>query len=153
MEIADILTIEAVLPSLRAASKKQVLQELAAVAAEQTGQDRQFIFDLLLQREKLGSTGVGDGIAIPHARLPGITQVRGIFARLEKPVAFDAVDDKPVDLIFLLLAPQTSRAEHLKALARISRMLRDRLVCEKIRNSESTEALYILLTQHDEDSD
>ena len=146
MEITDLLTSERVISSLRAPSKKQALQELSRRAAEITGLHERTIFDVLLQRERLGSTGVGSGSAIPHGKLPDLEGLLGVFARLEKPVDFDAVDEQPVDLIFLLLAPESAGAEHLKALARISRLLRDRTVCERLRAATDDISLFGLLT-------
>jgi PTS system nitrogen regulatory IIA component len=102
---------------------------------------------VLLERERLGTTGVGNGIAIPHGKLAGLKQLFGMFARLEQPVDFDAIDEQPVDLIFLLLAPEAAGADHLKALARVSRLLRDRSVCEKLRGANQADAIYALLTE------
>ncbi len=146
MEITDLLTSERVMPALRAPSKKQALQELSRRAAEITGLHERTIFDVLLERERLGTTGVGSGIAIPHGKLAELKVLLGLFARLEKPVDFDAVDEQPVDLIFLLLAPETAGADHLKALARVSRLLRDRGVCEKLRAAADGKSLFGLLT-------
>ena len=147
MEIEDLLNPTGVIAKLRAASKKQVLQELAKRAAEATGLPERQIFEVLLERERLGTTGVGNGIAIPHGKLPGLKQLFGMFARLESPVEFDAIDEQPVDLIFLLLAPEAAGADHLKALARVSRLLRDRSVCEKLRGANQPDAIYALLTE------
>jgi PTS system nitrogen regulatory IIA component len=147
MEISDLLRPEGVIANLRATSKKQALQELARKAAELTHEHARAIFDVLLERERLGTTGVGAGIAIPHGKLPGLKRLFGVFARLEKPINFESIDDQPVDLIFLLLAPGTAGADHLKALARVSRLLRDRSVCEKLRGSDNSDALYALLTE------
>jgi PTS system nitrogen regulatory IIA component len=147
MEIEDLITPQSVIARLRATSKKQVLQELSKRAAETTGLHERAIFDVLLERERLGTTGVGDGIAIPHGKLAELRRLYGVFARLETPVDFDAVDDQPVDLIFLLLAPETAGADHLKALARVSRLLRDRSICEKLRGADQPDALYALLTE------
>jgi PTS system nitrogen regulatory IIA component len=146
MEIADILSPDGVLGSLRVAGKKQALQELAKRAAQLTGVAEKRIFEVLLERERLGSTGVGNGIAIPHGKLNEVGRLFGLFARLERPVDFAAIDDKPVDLMFLLLAPEAAGADHLKALARVTRLLRDRAMCEKLRGTENPEALYALLT-------
>lgn len=146
MEIEDLLNPSGVIAKLRATSKKQVLQELAKRAAEATGLPERQIFEVLLERERLGTTGVGNGIAIPHGKLPGLQQLFGMFARLETPVDFDAIDEQPVDLIFLLLAPEAAGADHLKALARVSRLLRDRSVCEKLRGANRVDAIYALLT-------
>ena len=146
MEIADLLSLSAVLDDLRAGSKKQALQELSAVAAAQTGQEERTVLDLLLARERLGSTGVGAGIAIPHGKLAGLTQLSAVFARLREPIEFDAVDGKPVDLVFLLLAPDAAGSDHLKALALVSRLLRDQRVCAGLRGADNAEALYAVLT-------
>lgn len=145
----DLLTPHAILPAMKAASKKQALQELARKAADLTGQHERAIFDVLLERERLGTTGVGHGIAIPHGKLPGLARVHGVFARLDKPIDFDAIDDQPVDLLFLLLAPEQSGADHLKALARVSRLLRDGAICAKLRGSDNADAIFALLTQSD----
>ena len=146
MQVADLLTPESVIPALRATSKKQALQELARRAAEITGLSERAVFDVLLERERLGTTGVGRGIAIPHGKLIGIDRIYGLFARLEQPIDFEAIDDQPVDLIFLLLAPQSAGADHLKALARVSRLLRDNAVCDKLRAARGGDAVYALLT-------
>jgi PTS system nitrogen regulatory IIA component len=146
MELNDLLSLEGVVPALRAQSKKQVLQELAAKAAAITGLPEREIFDTLLHRERLGSTGIGDGIAIPHGKLVPLTSIVGVFARLDRPVDFDALDDEPVDLVFLLLAPEGAGADHLKALARIARVLRDGETATKLRASRDPAALYALLT-------
>lgn len=146
MDIVDLLTPDRVIPHLRSTCKKQALQDLAKKAAEVTGVEEQIIFDTLLERERLGTTGVGEGIAIPHGRLPQIDRVHGVFARLDEPIDFESIDDQPVDLIFLLLAPEDAGADHLKALARVSRLLRDPTTCKKLRGSDSRDALYALLT-------
>jgi nitrogen PTS system EIIA component len=145
MEIGDLITPRSVVAQLRATNKKQALQELAKRAAAMTGIPERTIYDVLIERERLGSTGIGRGIGIPHGRLPGLDTLCGIFARLDRPVPFDAIDDQPVDLIFLLLAPEGAGADHLKALARVSRLLRDRTVCEKLRGTDNADALYALL--------
>jgi nitrogen PTS system EIIA component len=147
MEMHDLLTPDRIIPGLRVTSKKQALQELARIAAETVGLHEKAVFEVLLERERLGSTGVGYGVAIPHGKLPGLRRLYGFFARLISPIDFEAVDDQPVDLVFLLLAPETAGADHLKALARISRLLRDRETCEKLRGSDSGDALYALLTE------
>ena len=146
MEIVDLLTPAGVIPNLRATSKRQALQELAKRAAALTGRHERQIFDVLLERERLGTTGIGMGTAIPHGRLPDLPNLYGLFARLEKPIDFEAIDDHPVDLIFLLLTPDSAGADHLKALARISRLLRDKAVCDKLRGTDRADALYALLT-------
>lgn len=146
MDIVELLTPDRVIPHLRASCKKQALQELARRMAGSAELPERQVFEVLLERERLGTTGVGGGIAIPHGRLPAVKQVCGIFARLDEPIDFDAIDDQPVDLIFLLLAPEDAGADHLKALARVSRLLRDRTMCDKLRGSETRDALYALLT-------
>jgi len=145
MEIADLLKPDHVVARLKATSKKQALQDLARHAAPITGQTERAIFDVLMERERLGTTGVGNGIAIPHGKLGSFDRLYGLFARLENPIDFDSIDDRPVDLIFLLLAPESAGADHLKALARVSRLLRDKTACEKLRGTEDAEALYALL--------
>jgi PTS system nitrogen regulatory IIA component len=147
MEITDLISPAAVIPNLRATSKKQALQDMAKKAAEITGLHERAIFDVLLERERLGTTGVGNGIAIPHGKLPAMEKLYGLFARLEKPISFESIDEQPVDLIFLLLAPESAGADHLKALARVSRLLRDKGVCEKLRGTDNADALYALLTE------
>ncbi|MDQ0503451.1 PTS IIA-like nitrogen regulatory protein PtsN [Xanthobacter agilis] len=146
MPLADLLAPNAVLPMLRASSKKQVLQELAQHAAQLVDRDQREIFETLLQRERLGSTGVGNGIAIPHGKLPNLAKLCGLFARLEKPIDFESLDGEPVDLVFLLLAPEAAGADHLKALARVARMLRDPDVVEKLRATRDATLMYNLLT-------
>lgn len=147
MEISDLLKPEAVISGLKASSKKQVLQELARHATQITGVPDKKILETLLERERLGSTGVGNGIGIPHGRLADFKRLYGLFARLDKPIDFDAIDEQPVDLVFLLLAPEGAGADHLKALARVSRLLRDTRTCEKLRGAESADGLYMLLIQ------
>lgn len=146
MEIIDIITPDSVVPNLKVTSKKQALQELSRRIAELADKQDRDIFDILLDREKLGTTGVGNGIAIPHGKLEDLDKLYGLFARLERPIEFESIDERPVDLIFLLLAPESTGADHLKVLAQVSRLLRDKTVCEKLRGSDSAEALYALLT-------
>ena len=147
MEITEILKPDSVFANLKAGSKKQALQELAQYAAKLTGAQERAIFDVLLERERLGTTGVGNGIAIPHGKLAQLEKLQGMFVRLEVPVDFESIDDQPVDLIFLLLAPEEAGADHLKALARVSRLLRDKGMCEKLRGTEEADALYALLSE------
>ena len=147
MDLADLIAPEAVIPALKAKTKKQALQELAQRAAKLTGLDGRDILDTLLQRERLGSTGVGRGIAIPHGRVPALKGIVSVFARLDEPIDFEALDDEPVDLIFLLLAPEHAGADHLKALARISRLLREPSSIERLRASKDRAALYSVLTE------
>jgi nitrogen PTS system EIIA component len=145
MSLTDLIAPNAVIPVLKVNSKKQAIQELAAQAGQLTGHSERTIAEILLQREKLGSTGVGNGIAIPHGKLPKLGKLFGMFARLERPVDFEALDGQPVDLIFLLLAPETAGADHLKALARIARLLRDPDIGQKLRASQDADALYAVL--------
>ena len=147
MNLAEIISPRGVIANLRVSSKKQALQELAKRAAEITGEPERAVFEVLLERERLGTTGVGNGIAIPHGKLASLPRLYALFAKLEHPIDFDAIDEQPVDLICLLLAPQTAGADHLKALAQVSRLLRDRQVCEKLRGANSGEAIYALLTE------
>jgi nitrogen PTS system EIIA component len=146
MNIADLLTPGSVIANLRVSNKKQALQELARRAAPIVGGPERRIYDVLVERERLGSTGLGMGIAIPHGKLAELRRLHGVFARLERPVDFTAVDDRPVDLVFALLAPENAGADHLKALARISRLLRSAAICEKLRGTDNADALYALLT-------
>jgi nitrogen PTS system EIIA component len=143
----DLLSPKAVIAKLDAATKKDALQALAQMASVQTGKDAHVIFDVLWEREKLGTTGVGNGIAIPHGRLQGLDEVQGFFVRLAQPVAFEAVDDKPVDLMFLLLAPEEAGADHLHALAVVSRLLRDPKLCDQLRKAKDEMALYRILVE------
>ncbi len=148
MDLSDLIAPQAVIPALKANSKKQVLQIMAEKAASLTGLDERTVLDTILQREKLGSTGVGNGIAIPHGKLANIGRIVGVFSRLETPVDFEALDDEPVDLVFLLLAPESAGADHLKALSRIARVLRDPDMVQKLRNTHDGQAIYTFLTQH-----
>ena len=147
MHLGDFISPDSVIPSLKAKTKKQLLQELASRAARLTGLPERDIFDVLLQRERLGSTGLGQGIAIPHGKIAGLKGIAGIFARLAEPIDFEAVDGEPVDIVFLLLAPEGAGADHLKALARISRLLREGSAVEKLRASKDAAALYAVLTE------
>lgn len=151
MNIVDILNVEGIIPRLNAGSKKQALQELSKRAAQLTGVGERQIFDVLLERERLGTTGVGHGIAIPHGKLPQIDRLYGLFGRLETPIDYDSIDEEPVDLIFLLLAPEGAGADHLKALSRVSRLLRDRTICEKLRGTADRDGLYALLVETESD--
>ncbi len=146
MPLNDLVAPNAMIPALKVNNKKQALQELSSRAAELTGQNERGILDILLQREKLGSTAVGSGIAIPHGKLPKLARLFGLFARLERPIDFDALDGAPVDLIFLLLAPEGAGADHLKALARVARLLRDPETARKLRDSRDLDAIYAVLT-------
>ena len=150
MELIDLLDTDGIVANLRATSKKQALQELARRAAAVTKIDERKIFDVLMDRERLGTTGVGSGIAIPHGKLPELTRLYGVFARLEKPVDFQSIDDRPVDLIFVLLAPEEAGADHLKALARVSRLLRDLVTTDKLRGTADADALFAILSESQE---
>ena len=145
MPTAVLIAPNAIIPALKVNGKKQALQEIAAKAAVLTGQSDRAILEILLQREKLGSTGVGSGIAIPHGKLSKLNKLFGVFARLERPIDFEALDGQSVDLVFLLLAPEGAGADHLKALARVARLLRDPDVAHKLRDSRDIEALYSVL--------
>tara|TARA_R110002072_G_scaffold19333_6_gene71677 strand:+ start:1180 stop:1644 length:465 start_codon:yes stop_codon:yes gene_type:complete len=147
MEISDLIQPHTVFADVKATSKKQALQELARRAATITGCPERDILDVLIERERLGTTGIGKGIAIPHGKISGIDKVHGIFAKLNHGVDYDAMDNMPVDLLFLLLAPESAGADHLKALARVSRTLRDKGRCEKLRGSHDADALYAILTE------
>jgi PTS system nitrogen regulatory IIA component len=152
MDLVDLLKPEAVMPSLNVQSKKQALHEVCAAAARQTGLGEREIFETILQRERLGSTGVGQGVAIPHGKLGALNALVGVFARLDHPVAFDSLDDQPVDLVFALLAPEGAGADHLKALARIARVLRDPKVAQRLRVAADASELYAVLTRPTEAS-
>ena len=149
MQIADLLSPEGVVPALKLKDKNkaQLLKELAERAAPLAKVPGKRILETLVERERLGSTGVGQGIAVPHGRLGDIDKIVGVFARLETPVEYEAVDNQPVDLVFMLLAPEGAGADHLKALARVSRLLRNQTACEKLRNANTAEALYAILTE------
>ncbi len=138
---------DAVLASAKATGKKALLAELANRASGLFDVDERKLFDRLLERERLGSTGIGGGIAIPHGRLSSMAKPMGVFARMAHPVDFDAIDERPVDIVFLLVTPEGAGADHLKALARVSRLLRDRSLVEKLRATENAEALYALLVE------
>ena len=152
MDLGDLLKAEAVLPSLHAQSKKQVLQEICGAAAKHTGLSEREVYDTIAQRERLGSTGVGQGVAIPHGKLAALDRLVGVFARLDRPVSFDSLDDQPVDLVFVLLAPESAGADHLKALARIARVLRDPDVAQRLRAAQDTGELHAVLTAPSEAS-
>lgn len=147
MDLSDLIEVSAVMPALKANSKKQLLQLMAEKAAAVMGIPEREIFDTILQRERLGSTGVGNGIAIPHGKLPGVKRITGVFARLEVPVDFESLDDQPVDLVFMLLAPEGAGADHLKALSRIARVLRDADTVAKVRGTRDAAAIHALLSE------
>lgn len=140
----EFLSSDAVIQGLRARGKREVLTQLAERAAELTGVPADAIRTTIAEREQLGSTGVGRGVAIPHGKVDGLTKVVGVLARLETPVDFEAVDDQPVDLVFLLLAPTSASAAHLKALAKVSRLFRDDDAREAMRGAKSADALFAI---------
>ncbi|MFN3891202.1 MAG: PTS IIA-like nitrogen regulatory protein PtsN [Beijerinckiaceae bacterium] len=148
MSLHDLIDADAIIPSLRVTTKKQALQEISERASVIAGLPAREIFDALLQRERLGSTGVGGGIAIPHGKLPRVTRMLGVFARLERPIDYEALDGEPVDLVFLLLAPESAGADHLKALSRVARALRDPSLTARLRATKDASGLYLLLTQN-----
>ena len=147
MELSDIISVEAVRAPLKATSKKRLLQDIADMAESVYGPPSAATYSALMEREALGPTGVGRGVGIPHARFGDVKQVKGLFVRLEKPVDFEAIDRQPVDLVFALFAPEAAGAEHLKALARVSRTLRSEAVCAKLRSTFEPSALYAILTE------
>lgn len=147
MEISELIGLPAVVPSLNVTSKKQALQEIAKRAAELSKQPQKNVLEALREREQLGTTSVGRGVAIPHGKLPDLDRVYGLFVRLENPINFDGIDGQPVDLLFALLAPATAGADHLRALAQVSRLLRDHKACEKIRSAAGAEELFGILTR------
>jgi PTS system nitrogen regulatory IIA component len=138
MELADLIARDAILPAVKAGSKKQILQEIGARARDAYGLNTRLVVEGLLAREKLGSTAMGGGVAIPHARLEGLKSIAGLF---------EAVDGQGVDLVFVLLAPEESGADHLRALARVSRLLRDTELRKKLRETSEAAALYALITE------
>ena len=145
MPLTDLVAPNAIVPALKVNGKKQAIQELSSRAARLTGQNEWLIFETLMQREKLGSTGVGNGIAIPHGKLAKLEKLVGLFARLDRPIDFESLDGQPVDLIFLLLAPEAAGADHLKALARVARLLREPATVARLRESRDADALYAVL--------
>jgi PTS system nitrogen regulatory IIA component len=147
MDLCDLLASDGIVAPLKATSKKHALQELATIAAEKTGLDQHEIFNTVLQRERLGSTGLGRGIAVPHVKLAGLRNIVCLFARLEKPIDYESHDGEPVDLVFLLLAPDHAGADHLKALASISRVVREPSVIDALRGAPDAASLRLALTR------
>lgn len=143
--LSDLVSVEAIDAGMSATNKKALFQQLAAAAARLTGLAAKDIVSCLNDRERLGSTGFGAGIAIPHGKIDGLPGIVGYFARLTAPIDFQAIDNLPVDLVFLLLSPPDAGADHLKALARVSRLLRDRQVVAKLRGARSKDAIFALL--------
>ena len=146
MPLSDLLAPKAVVSALKASEKKEAIRGLAVRLGALIQRDPNEIFEILLQRERLGSTGIGGGVAIPHAKLSKLEKIVGVFARLQKPIDFDALDGEPVDLVFALLAPEQAGADHLKALARIARLLRDPQVAEKLRSVADSDQMFAVLT-------
>lgn len=147
VELSEIISVDAVRAPGKAASKKRLLQDLADMADQVYGLPSALVYKSLMEREALGPTGVGRGVAIPHARFAGVTRMVGLFMRLEKPVDFESIDRQPVDLVFALFAPENAGAEHLKALARVSRTLKNEAVCAKLRSTFDPSAIYAILTE------
>lgn len=147
MNLGDLLDLRAIAPRVGGSSKRQVLSVIADIAARSFGLDADEVLDALLEREAAGSTGVGHGVAVPHARMEGIDRMRAVFVRLEQPVAFEAVDDRPVDLVFALFAPKNAGSDHLRALARVSRLMRQRDFRQQLRQAKTAEAIHVLLAQ------
>jgi PTS system nitrogen regulatory IIA component len=147
MNIGDLLEPRAIAPRAGASGKRQVLSAVADIAARNFGLDAEQVLDALLEREAAGSTGVGHGVAVPHARLPGLARMRGVFMRLDQPTAFESVDGQPVDLVFALFAPLGSDTEHLRTLARVSRLLRQGELRQQLRQARTSEAMYALLAR------
>lgn len=145
MDLGDLLAPDGILADLHVTCKKQALQELASRAATVTGLDERQIFETMLQRERLGSTGLGRGIAIPHVKFKNLSGIICLFARLSQPIDFESQDAEPVDLIFLLLAPEHASGDHLKALARISRLVREPSTLDQLRNAADASALKAVL--------
>jgi len=147
MNLGNLLDLRAISPRVGGSSKRQVLSVIADIAGRNFGLPQEQVLDALLEREAAGSTGVGHGVAVPHARVDGVDRMRAVFVRLEQPVAFEAVDDQPVDLLFALFAPKGASSEHLRALARVSRLLRQPEIREQLRQAKTAEAIHLLLVQ------
>lgn len=147
MNIGELLDRSAISERVSATDKRKALAVIAEIAARTFGVDAGDVLEALMEREAAGSTGVGYGVAVPHARLAGLERMRGVFIRLEHPIEFGSVDDKPVDLLFALFAPKNAGAEHLRALARVSRMLRQNELREQLRKAHTIDALHALLVQ------
>lgn len=149
MKLGSILSPGMIAGAMKANSKKQLLQELGDLAARGAELDARAVFDTLLQRERLGSTGIGNGLAIPHGRFSGLKRMFGVFARLERPIDFESVDGVPVDLVFVLLAPEDAGADHLQGLAKIARLMRNPAVVQNLRATRDPAAIYSILTAQD----
>ncbi len=149
MNISDIMTEKSVFVGIKANSKRDLLQEISAQAAQALNMDERTVFETLLERENLGSTGFGNGTALPHGRFENLKEVHALLFRLATPVEFDAIDGKPVDLVFVLLSPEDSGADHLTALAKLSRILKDEALCAKLRQMSDKTDIYALLNNED----
>jgi PTS system nitrogen regulatory IIA component len=147
MMIGDLLDLRAIAPHVSGGSKRQVLGVIADIAARNFGVEAAVVLDALLERESAGSTGVGHGVAVPHARIPGLKSMKAVFVRLDTPTAFEAVDDQPVDLVLALLAPVTSGSDHLRALASVSRRLRHAELRQQLRQARTADAIHALLVR------
>lgn len=147
MAVADILSPADVFCDMKASGKRKLLSDLSVIVASRAGLEAGPVFEALWAREMLASTAVGRGVALPHGRIPGLSRIAALFVKLQHPIAFGAPDDLPVDLVFLLLTPAEAGADHLKALARISRLMRQGGLCEQLRSARSADALYVLLTE------
>lgn len=147
MDIGELLIQDGIVLKGGASSKRQALHLVASVASSAIGLPENTVFDALMEREALGSTGLGSGVGVPHARLDGITSVKAVFVRLDTPVAYDAVDDRPVDLLFALFAPPRDGAEHLRALAAVSRALRSPEMREQLRQAHTADAIHALFVR------
>ena len=147
MLLSEIISQNLVVSFTNISSKKRLFQEIASCLAQSCSLSVETVLTALQDREQLGPTGMGNGIAIPHAKLDGLNNIQGMFVRLEKAINFDAVDKKKVDIVFTILAPTGSGANHLKALAKVSRLLRDESICSKLRSTHDSSALYSILTE------
>lgn len=145
MNLMDLITADSVIPEFKASSKRQALQILGRKAADIAGLEQYLVMDVLMERERLGTTGVGAGVAIPHGKIASLTKLYGVFGRAEQAIEFESIDEQPVDLIFLLLVPDIEGADHLQALSQISCIMNNPQVCEKLRKSSSREDIYSLL--------
>lgn len=150
MRLTEFLDFDAIKPALSAGNKRSLLQQLSRIAAERLALQASTVFDSITEREKLGSTGFGDGVAIPHGKVDGVSQIYCLLVRLSEPVRYKAIDGKPVDLVFLLLSPADAGAEHLKALAAISRIVRHAPTLEKMRGARTRDALAAVVMAADE---
>ena len=150
MQLSEFLDYDAIKPSLSGGNKRSLLQQLAGLAGQRLGMDSAAILASLSERERIGSTGFGQGVAIPHGKIEGLGQIYGLFVRLAEPIDYKALDRQPVDLVFLLLSPPEAGAEHLKALAAISRVTRHAATLEKMRGARSRDALAAVLMGADE---